>query len=141
MVSLRQYYVFALWLPLIIPAIFLVAPIIPQELRLAVFMVALVFGVQYVMFAIWASCRHRNSTAEELAKFGRKAPLLFVPFCMIWFVAYIFYEQHYMQHLYQGHDIPNILSLSFFAIPIGYFYVGLAHILTFILKKLKVIKK
>ena len=164
MFSLRQYYFFALWLPIIVPAIFYIIPIIIPDISyienwkmiendvsslppfiLYSFLSAFCGGVQYVMFAFWASFHYRNATARELSKFSLKAPFLFTPICwmgvFIFSINYIFFikDRNTFDIFFDSSQFALLISL--FSIPIGYFYVALAHGLGFILNKLGVIKE
>ena len=152
-ISLRNYYLFAIWLPFIVPSviigldnIFLHSEIV-NLLGGFLFSPLIFGGVQYLGFALWATYHYRKSSVEELKKFSLKAPLYFIPLCILgilifyitigWITTFRYYSTENSAGSYLG--ISFFISLV--VILYGYFYVALAHSLGFLLKKFNLIKE
>jgi hypothetical protein len=134
-ITLRQYYYFALWLPVVFPPFLLVYSL--HDIKTSNFSGAFsggLFGViQYVVFALWNLFKYREAPLGELRGFSFKAPFSFIPFYAVGFV---------LINMIANIAIPDfdvilvVLSLSLLCVPIGYFYVLLSYIIERILEKI-----
>lgn len=132
-ISSRQYYYFALWLPVFFPPFLLFKPW--HEMQLNLFNLV-VFGIiQYVIFALWSMFKYRGATIGELKRFPVTAPLLFVPFYAAGFILIYIYN-----YLPRFDVLMMVLVLSLISIPVGYVYVFLFHVVEIMLKKSGVIQ-
>ena len=140
MISLRQYYFFAIWLPIIVPVVLLyrVYPL-GEETEIDYFSMMFVsavpfYGVQYLVFLAWIIYKHRKATTNTLREFSLIAPFYFLPFEL----ASIIFA---MLLSYIGNDLYDFMFIITICIIVfGYFYVGIAHALGFILTKIGFIK-
>lgn len=152
-IPLRNYYLFALWLPFILPAIIIgIDEIIMHKISGLgwVFLISVIFGgVQYLGFALWAFYRYYKSSVKELERFFLKAPLHFIPICALGILILFIIQDISRYNLlieipeYYSNLSRYIISsalISLFVIPYGYFYLSLTHIFKFVLKKLNIIK-
>ncbi len=148
-ISLRNYYLCGLWLPVIIPAAILGVDIFLYNTIsvLGYFLLASMFvgGIQYLFFALWATYRYHKSSTEELEKFILKSPVRFIPVCALGVLIFfmigdiINYSSNYA--LFNlGSLLISSLGVSLFSVPYGYFYIGITYATGFLLKKLNLIK-
>lgn len=151
-ISLKNYYLFALWLPLIIPAIIYITD--PHEANRGIgdnilpalfYASAIVGGAQYLVFALWTSYRYHKSSADELEDFFYKAPVQFVPICAAGVLLFFIIGDLNSSHPSFPYGLGNILIGSFIislpAIPYGYFYVFLTIVLKSLLTGLDIVKE
>jgi hypothetical protein len=145
MISLRQYYYIALWLPLIVPFLMwgLTYNIHDKDFFIRtpffLFFSAVKYSwLQYVVFASWTMYKYKKALTRELKKFSLEAPIAFIPYFAIGFLL-----QDMVLHLH----IPSIdslfftLILSLVCLPFGYFYVALSYSLQWVLEKTGFIKR
>ncbi len=138
--SLRQYYILALFLPIILSPLLFVYPLYNSgDAKFSIGFYLLIFGMaQYVVFALWSIFKYRRATAKELKDFSFKAPISFIPFYASGFIV---------GNIISTISLPSfdsiliLLVLSLLCVPIGYFYVALAHIIGRILKKIGFIEE
>lgn len=135
-ITLRQYYFFALWLPVIFSPIFLAYFV--RDIKTNFFALATFGIIQYVVFALWSLFKYQGATAEELKKFSLSAPFSFVPFYAAGFI---------LTYVLVNIDIPRLdvfamaLVLSLICVPVGKFYVLIANIIAKILEKIGFIER
>ncbi len=153
-IPLRNYYLFALWLPLIVPAIIFIIYRHDTNTGIATnilpifFYASVIFGgVQYLGFILWATYRYHKSSAEELEEFFYKAPVQFIPICasgiLIFFIVVDLLKYHSLTSLVfsiSSNIVPAIM-ISALAVPYGYFYIALTHVLKFFLIEFYLIKE
>ena len=133
-IRLRQYYFLALFLPVVLPPFLFVYPLHNNSgNELPILFYAVIFGmIQYIVFALWSLFKYRGATPSELRAFSFKAPIAFIPFYAVGFI---------LANIISSFELPSfdsmliLLVLSLLCIPIGYFYVALAHLLGRILEK------
>ena len=139
-ISLRQYYYFALWLPVIFPSFsFLLIYHIPDIQTVDFLFYGVLFGiVQYVVFALWTVFKYRGAVIRELKQFSYTAPFSFIPFYAAGFL---------LVSVFTHGGIPSIDSIfitlvfSLICIPVGYFYIVLAYIIELIMEKIGFIEE
>lgn len=135
-ISLKQYYFFAIWLPVILPPFLWVYPLRNMFTGGSQFSLAFygaVFGiVQYIPFALWNIFKFWYSDPREMKQFTATAPFSFVPFYAAGLL--VIYTLSNMQ-------LPSIdtflvtIILSLASILFAYFYIILSAIIEFFLKK------
>ncbi len=152
-IALKNYYLFALWLPIIIPAIcsaalyFLNLDNLSENLATtySLLLSSIVFGgIQYFLFATYQTNTCLNKTSIEIEHIIKKAPLNFTKICFIG-TTLIFL----CLSLFNTQETPIIISIIFsaflsaiislFVYPFAYFYIIIAFTLEHILKKLNII--
>ncbi len=87
-ISLRNYYLFALWLPIIVPAIFWVIdlygnPGIVRAIFFFLYASVLFGGIQYLIFVLLITYKFFNKNFIELKKFILKTPVYFMAICLV----------------------------------------------------------
>ncbi|MEZ5690698.1 MAG: hypothetical protein R3D71_03405 [Rickettsiales bacterium] len=143
--SLRQYYHLAIWLPIVVPLLLWAIGMRPvnQELfqtgNSSTFFYLVVFGViQYFIFACWSIFKYRGASALELKKVAFAAPIAFVPYYAFGFLII---------YTIANFDLPGfpvflvVILLSVVCLPVGYLYVGLSKIIQMILERTGVINQ
>jgi len=139
-ISLMQYYYIAFWMPIFLPPFIFVYSIArPHFTTLSPLFYSVVFGTaQYVPFALWNIFKFRNAVTRDLYEFSFKAPIAFVPFYATGFL---------LAHMYSSITLPSIDSIlillvfSLLSVPVGYFYVALAHLIARFLQKIGFIEQ
>lgn len=127
----RQYYYFALWLPVIFP------PFLFFSSSQIIFNLTVFGTIQYVVFALFYIFKYRGATTRELKRFAVTAPLTFIPFYVSGFL---------LLYMAFNAEIPSFdvfmitLVFSLLCIPFGYCYVLLSYIIEVILEKLGIIE-
>lgn len=148
-ISLRDYYFNALRLPLVIhSALFVILLIISWNDKpihynpiLDILLKPIVLGIpQYIIFLSWIRSRYRNATVKELKKTILKSPFLFSPIYLAGFIIAAVIGM-LLTNDFRLPPLFFILIILLYVIIIGYFYVALAHVIGFILKKLNMIKE
>ncbi len=139
-ISLRQYYFLALWLPIVIPPFLFVYPLHnTTRSQFSFLFYGVIFGmIQYVVFVLWSLFKYRVATTKELKAFSFKAPISFIPFYAVGFILANMISNIAPPGL---DSLLIILVLSLLCIPIGYFYVALAHIIGRLLEKIGFIEE
>ncbi len=139
-ISLLQYYYVIFWMPVFLPPFIFVYSIAkPHFTTLSPLFYGVVFGtIQYIPFALWNIFKFRNAVTRDLYEFSYKAPIAFVPFYAAGFM---------IAHMYSSISLPSIDSIlillvfSLLSIPVGYFYVALAHLIARFLEKIGFIEQ
>jgi hypothetical protein len=86
-------------------------------------------GLQYLLFTFFVRHFGRNRTPAQLRLASWALPLWFWPWCTLWLLPLA---------IYMGR-VKFFVMIGLFAIPYGYFYVVLAHLITWPLAKAGVI--
>lgn len=143
MVSFRQYYFFAIWLPIVLPLV--IMNFLGVEYK-SQFDFLYLYGVfPYILFGLFVIYKHNNSEAEKLGKFSSVAPLYFLLFYFVFFtLSPLFHSKSYTEIISFIEGIRSMFLLSIYTFPfvifVGYFYVGLVYALYFILRDIGFIK-
>lgn len=147
-ISLRSYYLFALWLPLIVPAIFWVIDLYgnPGIVRAIFFFLyaSVLFGeIQYLIFVLLITYKYFNKNFIELKKFILKTPVYFMAICLVTNSFFFIIVQPSHNNSYNTFSTILLCSsiVSIFVLIFGYLYVGFSFLLCYFLKILKIIKE
>lgn len=144
MITLRQYYFFAIWLPIIVPLVLL--NVLGVDYKSQLIILGFYGVVPYIIFTIWAILKYRSSPTEELREFGMVAPLQFgvayiVQVILVIACTAIYYTNLSNDYIYMFFWLIFMTAVvMFIVIPTAYFYVAIANGLAFILQKIGFIK-
>lgn len=144
--TLKRWYQLCLFLPLVLPLLFgvtcwvltghffgAITPPRPEPLMafstlplmllstitLWLMMGFIFGGIQYLIFVLLLLWFSRDKDVVFIGRLSFFMPLLFIPFCAL--------------GLFLAEPRGSAFSLAFFAIPYGYFYVGVVHALTWLM--------
>jgi hypothetical protein len=148
----KSWYNISLFLPMILP--FIAMPLFQDggkisgafEIFSAIFLLGVIIGgLPYLLFVIGVWWWSRHKTADDMKRLSYIVPVLFYPFCALG-ITLISLTGVPMDSGFQkvatsasGALFAGLLMAGF-AIPIGYFYVGLVHVLTKILMAIRLVK-
>jgi len=160
MISLRQFYLAALFAPLVIPALVWIAIFLgasginsPSEgiallkIGLGILMIGFPFyGAPYIIFLIVLFRLFQNKDTQYISRISFLIPLLFLPFLIgVILVFSIFdhigFNPNFMSDKYWGDLFITSLYASGLELLFGYGYVFLVHILALLLKFVHFIRK
>ena len=149
MITLRQYYFFAILLPIIVPAIpwslaYLNIEFVNSNLVAFVVHIIMistfVYVPQYIFFLVWAFLKYRKESNENIRRFSFKAPLYFLLFEVLGLLLVMIYNISEVTATDVTEASGILVFFASLAIVFGYSYVALAHSLAFILQKIGFIK-
>ncbi len=137
--SLRQYYLFSLLFPIILPLtpfLFIRFFTIPEE-NLNILNVLFFSGVaQYAVFAACIFSKYKKAEVAKLRNLSLIAPLWFAPFYIITFLGGINRE---LVIKYVNIDV--ILLMTLYCLAVAYLFVVFTHIIGFILLKIGIVRR
>lgn len=153
--TLKKYLVYALSLPLIIPAMLWgLVQILPSnsfllqnstlgDIGVALLMSLIIGGVPYIIFLIITFILYRNKPGNNLLEYCYFSPLIFYVIIMLCVVFYRLYEITFGGLDINGWIIQNFIGTAIiygiFTFLIGYTYVGVTVLMLFTLRKFDIV--
>ncbi len=140
MLSLKQYYYLAIWLPLVFPLLFI------SKLEGSTFIHCyyILGGIPYLFFMVFIFFKFHSKTIEFIEKEAWLLPLKFIPFCaaLIFlgsFIIGITHPDHFGMMMIMAAGFAGLQGII--VLIAGYFYVTITFALAELLRDLRVIKK
>ncbi len=135
----KRWYHCSLLIPLVVPLLVMLAAKLTGTFlksnsllgwfSLAALLQLVLGGFQYVLFVFFVMGWGREKTMKQIERASWVMPLWFWPWCTLWLL---------LLTTFMGR-VHFFIMIGLFAIPYGYFYVLLAHTLTWLLKKSRLI--
>lgn len=141
MISLRQYYFFALWFPLIAPIVYMIFSAISGELPDDYYIPLIIYCPPYFIFLKYAFIKLREPDIATFFSFTLRVPFYFAAVFSFYFALYVIITAIFTPHTGIGGITEGFAMIITAIIIISYFYIGIMHSLAFVFKKLKVIKE
>lgn len=136
----KRWYSYSLLLPLLVPLLIMFAAKLTGTfmngqralgwLSLIATLELVCGGFQYTLFLFFVKGWGGEKTATQLWRASWALPLWFWPWCTVWLL---------LVTVFIGR-IKNSLMIGLFAIPFGYFYVILTHLITAALRLFNIVK-